>query len=133
MKTTDFTIYDEVSRRRFVEHIQSLTLDFKKPWIASVKRKAAKRSLSANGLLWKWMQEAGDSIGYDKNDMHEVMKTVCDCPVTKITIDGRVVEIRSTSRLSSEEYAAYMDRCYRKLVGDMGIYLTLPEEKLRTR
>ena len=107
--------------------VSALSLD--KPWLISIKRKTTGRSLSANGLLWKWMSEAGAELGYDKNDLHETMKVVCDCPITEINLDGRVVEIRSTSRLSSEEFTAYMDRCYRKLAGDLGLYLTLPEER----
>lgn len=117
----------ESDRARLVEFIKALNLD--KPWRVEVKRPAAKRSLSQNALFHKWCEEAGQHCGYDAGDMKEVIKEICDCPRKRIVIDGVVYDRRSTSSLTKEEMREFMDRVYRKLVGDMGIYLTLPEEQ----
>ncbi len=62
--------------------------------------------------------------------MDEVMKEVCDCPSRTIRLDNIEYKRRTTSGLDTKEMTDYMDRCYRKLVGDMGIYWTIPEEGL---
>ena len=124
---TEITVFDKESRRGVLQFIEALNLD--RPWIITVKRKTKKRSLSANGLYWKWMEEAGKELGYDKADLHEVMKIEADCPVIEINMNGKNYRLRTTTRLTDKDFADYMDRCYRKLVGDMGLYLTLPEER----
>jgi len=123
----DIPLHTEQDRASVIGHIERLNLD--KPWVVTVKRRAQKRSLSQNALYWKWMEQAGQELGYDRNDMDDVCKEACDCPSKNIVIDGITYSRRTTSGLSKKEMAEYMDRVFRKLAGDMGIYLTLPEEQ----
>lgn len=125
MKRQIITLVSEADRTSFLRFMEQVSLG--RPLVITVEEKRKKRSLSANALYFKWMQEAGDHLGYDKDDMHEACKQACDCPVTEIDIDGETVAVRSTAKLNDGDFAAYMDRCYRKL-SEMGCYLTLPEE-----
>ena len=126
-------IYDEVSRKRFVEHIQSLNID--KPWIASIKRKTKKRSLSQNALFHKWVDFIAKEVGYevwDGDRMKEELKLVCQCPATKyIGLDGTEREERSTSKLSTADMAEFMTRVERFAASELGIVLPNPEDVLR--
>ncbi len=122
----DIPLNTEDARVRLIQYIKAL--DLARPWVVTVKRQTKQRSLSANNLYWKWMTEAGNALGYDKADMDDVMKEVCDCPAKTIMLDGVAHERRTTSGLTGKEMGEYMDRCYRKLVGEMGLYLTIPEE-----
>ena len=129
--TTDFTIYDEVSRKRFVEHIRSLNLA--KPWVASIKRKAAKRSLSQNALYWRFVDIAADHFGYTKDIMDIELKRHCDGPVETYTdLDGVERARFSTSKADTPEMAAYMDRVSLFLASEHGLILPHPADALRT-
>jgi hypothetical protein len=119
----------DADRAQLIAFIKAL--DLSRPWRVTVKRPAQRRSLSQNALFWKWMEEAGQHCGYDKDDMAEVVKEICDCPKKRIVLDGVAYERRSTSDLTKQEMQDFMDRIYRRLVGDMGVYLTLPEEQQR--
>lgn len=124
MKRQSHVIRTEQDRAALVGMLNLLPL--LKPVRITVEEVRKKRSLSANGLYWKWMQEAGDHLGYDKDEMHEVCKEVADCPVTEYQVDGKTVRIRTTAKLNDADFSAYMDRCYRRL-SEFGCVLTLPE------
>lgn len=124
MKRQSHIIRTEQDRAALVGMINLVPLN--KPLKITIEEVRKQRSLSANGLYWKWMQEAGDHLGYDKDEMHEVCKEVANCPVTEIEIDGEKVVVRSSSKLNDADFAAYMDRCYRRL-SEYGCVLTLPE------
>ena len=104
-----------------------MELESGRKWYVEIKKERIRRSLSQNGLMWRWIDIAASDLGYDKNDLHEVLKVACDCPAEKIVVDGKEYEVRSLSRLDTAEMANYMDRVFRKL-SDMGIRLPLPEE-----
>lgn len=124
---TDFTLRAENDRWELIRYLEALSPD--KVWTVTVKQKKQRRSLSANALYWKWMETAGNELGYDKDEIDYWCKEAFDCPYKEITVDGQTIRRRSTSGLDKLEMSAYMDRVYRRLVGDMGIYLPIPEEQ----
>ena len=124
---TSFTLRAERDWRELIHYLDALSPQ--KVWTVTVKQQTRRRSLSANALYWKWMETAGDELGYDKDEMDYWCKEVFDCPVKEITIGGDTIRRRTTSGLDSAEMSAYMNRIYRRLVGDMGIYLPIPEDQ----
>ena len=124
MKRQSHIIRTEQDRAALVGMMNLVPLS--KPLKVTVEEVRKQRSLSANSLYWKWMQEAGDHLGYDKDEMDDVCKEVADCPVSEIHIDGKVIARRSTKALTDADMSAYMDRCYRRL-SEYGCVLTLPE------
>ncbi len=121
-------IATEDDRKQVIRYIKAL--DLTRPWIVTVKRRTVRRSLSQNALFHMWCTEAGKEVGYDMDEAKYWIKAVCECPIHTIEIDGVKIAERSTSKLSTDEMREFMDRVFRRLVGDMGIFLTVPEEGL---
>lgn len=131
---TDIPVFDEKSREGVIDFIRALLIvEGGTPWIVTVKKKTKKRSLSQNALYHKWIDDARKEealSGWDHDDLDDALKERCDCPRHVYTgFDGTEKSRRSTSNANSREMADYMDRVYRFLVGEYGIYLTLPEDQ----
>ncbi len=124
----DIPLHTQGDRVNLIRHINAL--DLTRPWVVTVKRRTVRRSLSQNALFHMWCGEVAKAVGYDIDEAKHWIKEACDCPVRDIEIDGVRIERRSTAGLEMDEMQAFMDRVFRRLVGDMGIYLTIPEEGL---
>ena len=129
---TEVTIATEAARTAFIDYLMDLNLD--KPWVITVGRKKKKRSLSQNALYHKWIDDARKEealSGWTHDELDEALKQKCECPRHVFTgFDGMEISRYSTSTADTVEMADYMERVYRFLVGDYGVYLTLPEEQL---
>lgn len=94
------------------------------------------RSLSQNGLMWKWINKAaevlGNDLGYDAEDMHEIFKAKF-LPASGrklIEIDGEPYERLSTKRLNTKEMSEYMNAIDR-FCASFGCVLPHPEDMQR--
>jgi len=123
---TETVLRTESDRRDLIRAIEAL--DLGKTWRVEIKRPQRRRSLQANALYWEWVGIAAAELGYDKQDLHEALMEAADCPHRAYRgMDGTMRRRRSTSGLSTQDFAAYMDRVYRLVVGEIGIVLPLPE------
>jgi hypothetical protein len=125
MRRQVVTIFDEPQRRDLLAMLKDLSLE--KPVRVTVENVPKKRSLPQNRLYWEWMEEAGNHLGHDKDEMDRWCKQLYDCPIKTINVVGVDIEVQSTRLLTTVEMAAYMDRCYRRL-HEEGCILTTPEQ-----
>lgn len=92
-------------------------------YILSIKKLSKKRSLAQNSYYWFVMTLVADELGYeDPKDVHEGMKM-------QFLVDNskRIPFIGSTTKLSTQEMADFMNRCF-KFIEGLGIKIPSPEE-----
>ena len=132
MKAHPLIVRDETMRARVLKLVMSL--DLTKPWQVTVEPHRKRRSLSQNALLWKWHGEVvkavGEHTGMDAEDIHEFFKHKFLTP-RMIEINGESVPRYTTTKLTTAEMSAYMDRIYAFCTSELGLLLPLPDEYLR--
>ena len=84
----------------------------------TISRETKGRTLRANSRYWVAVVPAmSEWSGYEKDEAHELFKAMF-LREEKGLPDGSVVErIRSTAKLSTEEFYEYTERCTRFLAG----------------
>ncbi len=102
-----------------------------KPWSVTVEPFKKKRTLSQNGLYWKWLERTVDIVaretGNDKDDLHDIFKEKFLTPKI-VEFDGQVHRKYSTKNLTTAEMSEYMNRIYAFVTSQLGIILPIPEE-----
>lgn len=83
-----------------------------------VKNDKPKRTTRQNSLYWLYLTIISDETGNSKEDLHEYFKlNLLGYETHKIlTRDGKEIEfqkLRSTTKLSKQEFSEYMDRIER--------------------
>jgi hypothetical protein len=114
LKIPNFTIGDS-NRDAFCLLIQSLPKG--QLYTAKVVEKQSMRSLDANALYWKLVTELGEHIGYDKDEMHQLM----GYKFLRYEKNGQQL-IKSTTKLTTKEFSEYFERC-QEWAAEMGFIL----------
>jgi hypothetical protein len=71
--------------------------------VISINEAKDVRTNQQNKLWWAWMQIIGDTIGYSKNETHDIMKY--KFLLREETIEGETHQyIKSTTTLSKEDF-----------------------------
>ena len=125
---TRIIIRNEALRDRAHRFIDSLCLE--RPMVMEVFPLPNRRSLNQNALYWRWIDVLGGELGYDKEDMHEVLMRKLLTPNIVVDLDGVEHEKYSTKRLTKEQMTEYMDGVTR-VAAEMGISLPHPEDAQR--
>ncbi len=80
-----------------------------------IKKVAKKRTLDQNALYWLLMEFAGKQLGYEAEELHEIMKAKFLKHIVKIK--GEMVFVtRSTTTLDKIEFGEYFDKVNRLLI-----------------
>lgn len=131
MKKQSVIIRDEETRKRVIQILSSVGLD--KPVKVEWGTYSKARSLNQNALMWKWINEVADIIaddtGYTPNEMHEYFKHEFLTPRV-IDVNGTVIEIYSTTKLTTQEMSEYMGKI-QAWAAQQGYYLPSPEDMQR--
>lgn len=122
---TILAIHNAASRDKALAFIAGLNIE--KRWILDIRLRVKKRSLSQNALYWKWCTEIAAATGHAKDEIHQILMVKFLAPRV-IMVGDKEYHIYGTSRLSTPEFAEYMNQVHAFAAGDLGIYLTLPEE-----
>ncbi len=123
-----FTIIDDPTRAIAVDFI--LALSNEKAWEVTVKKKVKQRTLNQNSLYWQWVTIIGNHLGYFKDGMHEVLKTMFIDPELMVVNDIEF-QVRSIKKLTTKQMSDYMDKVSLWANAEMGIFLPMPEDKQR--
>ena len=90
------------TNHKLVEYIQTIANDTIVDVTLSVKENP--RSNNQNKLWWKWMDIIGESIGYNKQEIHDILKV--KFLLREEIIDGATNKYtKSTSTLTKKEFA----------------------------
>ena len=119
-------IRDEDDKGRAISRLKSLNID--RPWLVDVKPYRKNRSLSQNKLYWKWITCIGDSIGYERDELHAIMADKF-LPDEIVEYGGKQIKKdKSTSRLNTKEFTTYLEQIDRWAAIEMGIVLPCPSD-----
>ena len=100
-------------------------LDLTKAWEVEVKPFAFNRSTQQNKKYWKLIGELGSFLGYDEQEMHELLKYKFLSYKQEMLGDEMVV-IPSTSKLNIKEFVDYLAKVERFAVS-LGFKLDLKQ------
>jgi len=75
-------------------------------WRVDIKERKVQRSQDQNKRLWKLYTVIGDSLGYEPDEMHELLafKFLSE---EKVINGEKIVHVTSTSKLSVDEMVEY--------------------------
>lgn len=122
----DLIIRDEATRKRVLEFLSDLTV--KKPWQVTIAPLRKKRSADQNSLYWKWCGIVADETGNTADDVHEFAKARF-LPKHFVTIGEETRETRkTTTKLTTADMSAYMEKFSAWAESEMGIPLPHPED-----
>jgi len=100
-------------------------LDLTKAWDVEVKPFAFNRSTQQNRRYWALNKELGNFLGYDENEMHELLKYKFLSYKTEM-LGEEIPVIPSTSKLTIKEFVEYLAKVERFAV-DLGFKLDLTQ------
>ena len=87
-------------------------LDLTKAWEVEVKPFAFNRSTQQNKKYWSLIGELGSFLGYDEQEMHELMKYKFLSYKQEMLGDEMTV-VPSTSKLTIKEFVEYLEKVER--------------------
>jgi hypothetical protein len=125
MKRQTFIVGDEAARARLIVFFETRPLS--KPLMVTVEDHRKRRSLSQNGLYWKWVGIVAGETGNDDDVVHDTFKDKFLAP-REVEIFGERRLVRTTTKLTTLEMKDYMDKVYAFAVSELGILLPVPEE-----
>lgn len=98
----------KVTSEEELEHVRKLLgeLDLSKQWDIEVKEFKSNRSVAQNKRYWRLINELGSYLGYEPEEMHQMMKYKYLSYKQEMLGDEMVV-IPSTSDLTIKEFIEY--------------------------
>jgi|TARA_R100001594_G_scaffold32785_1_gene60900 hypothetical protein len=112
-------------RERFDNHL----LNYEdKAVIITVREQKNRRSLNLNSYYWAVVVRLlSEETGYNKDEMHEVLKSMF--LRTKYKIKGIWIHgTKSTTKLNNQEMQAYIEECKTFASTTLGLYIPDPNE-----
>ena len=93
-----------------------------------LRKETKKRSISANSYYWAVIVELfSKHLGYEADEMHEILKyKMLGYDVMEINGE-KVIKIRSTRHLTTDEFQNYIQKCIR-WGNSLGIEFPSPDE-----
>ena len=131
MKPQVFILSGEPQRQSLLAYASAVSIE--KPLKVTIEPYVKKRSTSQMGLYFMWLTEVAklvsDETGMDVEDFHRAMKERFLTPRV-FEFAGETYAVYSTKELTVPEMATYLNQIYQLIVGEFGIILPLPEERL---
>ena len=100
-------------------------LDLSKAWEVEVKPFAFNRSTQQNKKYWKLVGELGSFLGYEEQEMHELMKYKF-LSYKQYMLGDEMVVVPSTSKLTIKEFVEYLSKVERFAV-ELGFTLDVSQ------
>lgn len=95
-----------------------------------VQKKRMVRSIQQNRLWWLYVSILSDSLGYEKEEIHDILKFKFLKRERIIEKTGEVIEyLESTTRLTRSEFSEVIEQLIR-WAATMDIILPMPNEQL---
>ena len=96
--------------------------------VITVREQKKRRSLNLNAYYWSVVVKLlSDNTGYDKDEMHEVLKSMF--LRTKYQIKGIWIHgTKSTTKLNNQEMQTYIEECKTFASTTLSLYIPDPNE-----
>lgn len=92
-----------------------------------ITRKARRRSVSQNALMWMWWKCLEDATGTPSQDWHDYFKSLF--LARHATIGGREVVLPgTTANLNSVQFTAYLEKVRAHCAAEWGVRLPDPDD-----
>jgi hypothetical protein len=78
-------------------------------WQVLIKKRADSRSVEQNARLWSLYTSIGNYLGYDAEEMHQLLKYKFLLEEKWIGKE-KIINLKSTSKLNVKEMSEYMDK-----------------------
>ena len=113
----------DTQRNACIKHINALVLSDNQAYSVNIGLYKPKRNNEQNALLWRIYNEIAQAFGCTSDAVHEYCKRQF-LGYTETEINGEIVKVgNSTARLSTKEFAEYVDEVTAWAVCDFGIGL----------
>ena len=110
-------------------HVACMQFPIGKRLEVTVKLKSG-RSTNQNNWYWECISILSKELGYEKSDMHEIVKYKFLKKEKVIESTGEILEyIESTSKLSKEDFSDFMGKLIQWSAETFNITLPIPDEK----
>lgn len=127
MKKYSVTLHNEKVRAIVMDKIKSLPADG--TMVVDIKPYEENRSLAQNNLMWIWMSEMGETLGYTKQGMYDAICLEILGTEKVKDLHGVIHEkAKGTSGLKVSEMAMFLTQM-EALAGEYGVFLSHPEDK----
>ncbi len=89
-----------------------------------------KRTVRQNRLFWMYVTIIADELGYDKEEMAEIIKFKFLLTEKVIEETGEVMQyVESTTKLNKDHFRVFIDKIIRWSAEQFNIVLPLPEDQ----
>ena len=105
----------------FIDHLPDCRIS------VDIKRYRKPRTLNQNAYYWKCLEIAGESLGYNREELHDSFRAMFLTDRSK-----EIPLIRSSRLLTTSEFTIYLDKVLRKLA-ELSIVVMTPEEFYATQ
>lgn len=99
-----------------------------KPFIVTIEKKKEVRSIPQNKLYWSWIKCISNETGNDNKDLHEYFSERFLRRETAVIFGVMVERAISTTKLSTVEFTAYLEKIEQFASSELGIILPHPED-----
>ena len=90
--------------------------------VLTIKKERAQRSNPQNNLYWSYITIIADSLGYEKEELHDTFRAMFLTDRSK-----KLPMVRSTTSCSTVEFIEYIEKIKQK-AAELGIVLLDPDE-----
>lgn len=98
--------------------------------LVTIRARASKRSIEQNKWLWGVaLPLIAEHCGYDAHEHEALHYALLSVRFGTVEAFGHQVPARTTSKMNTRDFAAYMDWLVRYAATELGVIIPLPDER----
>lgn len=121
MKAQSYTLMTEEIRNSVAARIRALPIE---PLITvRIETHKKRRTLSQNGLYWRWVEIIREHTGNSKTEIHDILRDMFLEPQEIWFGDQVKLVLPSTADLEPVDFGKYLDQIQAMAATDLGLFL----------
>lgn len=122
-----FRLQSSEDREAIQEYLGRLSVE--KGYDVTIVKHKAKRSDDQNALYWVWVTLVAKETGNDSETIHKTLARKFLGFDTYEVLGEKIAKVRSTTKLSTEEFTNYLNQVEAFVTTELDIILPHPEDK----